>query len=122
METKININEVEYIVKPSILSLANYKNIFGMDRDLGEDYSNLCLAINELGKINKTETDKNVVALKSYAYLSKITELSSRIAYAFIKEANGNFMNYEDWAKTLGKITKNSSWIKEVVGITSSVF
>ena len=112
-----------YPMASSFLCIANYKNYFGMDSNLGKDIGDVKKGLIDIRKLAK---DKNIskeeLEAQSIGILSEIIEKGIKIAYCLIKEVNPDFQSFEEWAKTLNGLFDEVTWITEVVGIASNVF
>lgn len=136
MGKKVMICGTEYEMACSVLTLANFKNYFGMDADFGQTHQKVIDVFNQINEITpksltkeqleklseseKKERDLAYLEISSLFY-SIIVDVC-QMAYAMIKECDINFMPYQEWFRTLTNVMEDAKWMKEVVGIASTVF
>lgn len=124
---EVKIGNETYKMSASVLTMANYSNIFGMEESFAKDYSKLVMCVNEFRNCYETSEDgkrkvKPSQMQKAIELSATLLLIGTKMAYAMIKEEDINFMSYNDWAKKLNGIAKDLTWVDEVVGIASSVF
>lgn len=133
---KVKICGVEYDMRSSVLTQANFKNIFGMEEDFADTYFKVMEAMKKakqqkpkeltdeekenLSEIEKSE--RQLATLKSMTTIYSIIPDALKLAYAMIYEVDNYFMPYNDWLSTLVGVMEEPSWLYEVVGIASYVF
>ena len=132
---KVKICGKEYDMNCSVLTIANYCNIFGMEANFGKDFSEASDYYDKLVKCYELKKEvkdgkEKVVSAKirdedkynAINYSSNLIVLATKLAYTFIRECDNTFMPYDEWASSLTNVLDDISWIKEVVGIASNVF
>lgn len=129
---EVNICGKPYQMNCSVLTIANYCNIFGMEANFGKDFSEASMYYDKLAKCYEPLTDKDGKFVKAHIkeeckfdavnYSTNLVLLATRLAYVFIRECDATFMPYDEWVKTLNNLDSDMGWIKEVVGIASNVF
>lgn len=122
----VKINDIEYKMEASILTLANYQIVFGMDQDFAKDYIKANELLNQLNSCYVKENGKfKLIEGKEHDVLetsSNLVLIASRIAYILIYELDNQFMPYNKWVARMNGILDDMTWVKEVVGIASWLF
>lgn len=108
MQKIIAIDSKEYSIKSSAFTMFSYKNETG--RDLLEDLNLINAKFKSISAKAKEE--------QSNEWMNELTGILKNIlklTYIMIKEANKDFMPYEDWLHDLDDLFSNTTWIKDVI-------
>jgi len=126
----ITIDGKKYDIDCNALTYVQHKKKF--NKGIFEDIKILNNFLQQQALIAKKIKDENpdideatIIASLSSLMLDNIDEFieaSTRLAYIMIYTANKNIAEYEDWLKTIKKISTNDEWIVEVTEFAVSCF
>lgn len=74
-----------------------------------------------LADINKMAMSQNEGEM-NLENIDNIIQIPLQLAYTFIKVANRNFMDFEDWLKTIENINLEDKWLVEVTELAVNSF
>ncbi len=121
---KIKIGEKEYSLECNAFTRVLYRKAF--NRQIFKDISLLSNFYNQIEKIDKKdltdeekEKEKNQVMLENY---DDILDVLLQLTYIEIYTHDRNFMNYEEWLMTMGKIELGEEWVSVVVTFATECF
>lgn len=127
---KITICNKEYNIACNAFTYISFRKKF--NRGIFDDINILngflnkqVILANEIKKNNPKIKDSEIIASLSSCMLpdmDNFVEASTRIAYIMIYTANSDIEEYEDWLKSINKITTNDAWIVEVTEFAVSCF
>ena len=124
MKKRLKVCGKEYDVCTNAFCMFEYKKQFktGLVADIGKitEYSNKVQEIEDK-QLNEVEKEKAMTRIAMEEF-DNIIQIPLQIAYIFIKCANRNFMNFEDWLETIEEIKIDDSWIAEVTELAVNSF
>ena len=108
MEKIITISNKDYKMKASAMTQFNYKN------ETGRSF------LKDLQRLSSIKFD-NLSEEESIEELENITELTLKVAYTMIKQADNNqVVNYEDFLDNISDLYGQTDWINQVIELACS--
>lgn len=125
---KIIIDEKEFDIDCNAYTRFQYKSTFGKGifadikvlSDYSEKQNNLRKKLEKEGKTEEI-IDKEISSIM-LEDLDTFIDVIEKIAYILIYTANSKIGSFEDWLKSIGKISLSDSWIGEVTEFAVSSF
>ena len=125
---KITIDEKEFDIDCNAYTRFQYKSTFGKGifadikvlSDYSEKQNNLRKKLEKEGKTEEI-IDKEISSIM-LEDLDTFIDVIEKIAYILIYTANNKIGTFEDWLKSIGKISLSDSWIGEVTEFAVSSF
>lgn len=126
MKKKLTICGKEYEICTNAFCMFEYKKQFktGIIADIGkmQDYN---IKITKVEEDNKGKSREEIELLKNRAMMEEIDtiiQVPLQLAYIFIKCANKNFMDFEEWTESIEEIKLDDDWIVEVTELAVNSF
>ncbi len=127
---KISICGKEYPIECNAFTYVKHKELFkkSIFDDINILNSFLILQaqiIKELKEKNPEISDEDIIKSMSSLMIGDIgdfVDAVTRVAYIEIYSANNKILEYEDWLKSIPKLSTNDDWIVEVTELAVNCF
>lgn len=119
---KINCNAYTYIIYPKLFGNSIFEDISVIQQFVGSGALTLEKLKNDNNNLSDDEIAEMITKSFSAEKLQAYIESSLKLAYALIYTANNDFMEYNEWLKTIRNIDAGDEWIAEIANYVITNF